>query len=208
MFLARQTAKRALSLFVLLTAVQLSAKAAWIEILQEPPSNVIAGEVLPPSAQPLVALWNHRRAFDIFGREIPAQIVYDSEIPGVLVNANLLSMNSSESHDLFGSSLLMTRCGKAQFTNLMIPKVGVYKLLFSATYFSNNETTNATKAFEVSKCCPALPSSSRPQSLSSCSSTTLIPLSAGGTRPSAPPCACAGAAGVLDEPTLPGAAHN
>lgn len=150
MFLARQTAKLSLSWFVLLAA-QLSAEAAWIEILEQPPFNVIAGEVLPPSAQPLVALWNHRRAFDIFGREIPAQIVYDSEIPGVLVNANLLSMNSSGSHDLFGSSLLMTRCGKAQFTNLMIPKVGVYKLLFSATYFSNNETTNATKAFEVSK---------------------------------------------------------
>jgi hypothetical protein len=148
---------RALGLLLLLATAQwataqFSATDPWIEIQQQPPQPpgfLIAGQVIPPGDQPLVALWNHRVAFDVFGRSIPSQIVYDTELLGVLVNATLLADGTDEPHGMLGQNLLITSCGRAQFTNLQIQKVGVYKLLFSATYFSTNETTNVTAAFKV-----------------------------------------------------------
>ena len=59
---------------LLFTVIRLSAKATWIDIQHEPPSRVIAGEVLPPGDQPVVALWNHRGVVDIFGRYVEAQV--------------------------------------------------------------------------------------------------------------------------------------
>ncbi len=67
-------AARALGSFVLLATMQVLAKATWIEIQQQPPPSVIAGEVLPPGIQPRVALWNHRGVVDIFGRFVPASV--------------------------------------------------------------------------------------------------------------------------------------
>jgi len=59
---------------VLLATMQVLAKATWIEIQQQPPPSVIAGEVLPPGIQPRVALWNHRGDVDFFGRYVPASV--------------------------------------------------------------------------------------------------------------------------------------
>ena len=152
---ARLRAARALGGLVLLSTMQLSARATWIEIQQAPPAPpraLVAGQVLSTSTQPRVALWNHRTAFDVFGRPIPAQVVYDSEIPGVLVSAKLRAADSGEPQDMLGASVLVTSCGKAQFTDLQIQKVGLYTLLFSATYLTGKETVNSTHAFEVA--CP------------------------------------------------------
>ena len=79
----------------------------------------------------------------------PAQVVYDTDIPGVLVNSTLLATDSDEPRTMLGQALILTHCGKAQFTNLQIQTVGSYKLLFSATFLSTKETTNLTSAFEV-----------------------------------------------------------
>ena len=148
--------RRALCWLVLLATVQLCAKATWIEIQQAPPApprTVIAGQVIPPSAQPLVALWNHRTAFDVFGRPIPAQIVYDTALAGVLVTASLQAAGTGAPADMLGQSLMVTKCGKAQYTNLQIQRAGLYTLLFSATYLTDKETTNLTYAFEVALPC-------------------------------------------------------
>lgn len=181
---------------------QFSATDPWIEIQQQPPQppgSLIAGEVIPPGDQPRVALWNHRVAFDVFGRPIPSQIVYDTELLGVLVNATLLADGTDEPRDMLGQNLLITSCGRAQFTNLQIQKVGMYKLLFSATYFSTNETTNITAAFKV------------PFSLS----MSAFPLelffdwlSAGCPWPATSTCTDSRTRGVLGEAALSGAAHN
>lgn len=151
---------RVLGKLVLLASVQMCAKATWIEIQQAPPApprTVTAGQVLPPSAQPLVALWNHRTAFDIFGRPIPAQIVYDTKLAGVLVNASLRAAGTGASVDLVGQHLLVTSCGAAQYTNLQIQRAGLYFLSFSATYLTEKETVNSTHVFEVSCRVPCLP---------------------------------------------------
>jgi len=141
-------------LLVLLT-VQLSAKATWIEVQRQPRvPPLVAGEVMPPSSQPVVALWNHRGDVDIFGRVIPAQIVYDTELAGVFVNATLLAAETGEPREILGRSLLLTSCGRAQYTNLQVQKAGWYTLRFSAFYFSSTETTNSSQPFQV----PMLPS--------------------------------------------------
>jgi hypothetical protein len=139
---------------LLLAAMQSSLEATtpWIEIRQHPPlppQGVIAGQVIAPSAQPLVALWNHRGSEDIFGQYIPPQVVYDTQILGVLVNVTLRAEGSGETREMLGESVLTTKCGKAQFTNLQIQKAGRYFLSFSATYLSSHETVNSTKVFEV-----------------------------------------------------------
>ena len=65
---------RALGGLVFLATMQVLAKATWIEIQQQPPPIVVAGEVMPPGIQPRVALWNHRGDFDVFGRFVPAAV--------------------------------------------------------------------------------------------------------------------------------------
>lgn len=86
-----------------------------------------------------------RNAFTPF----PPQIVYDTDIPGVLVNSTLLAADTGAPRSMLGQTLILTRCGKAQFTNLQIQAVGSYKMLFSATYLSTKETINLTSVFEV-----------------------------------------------------------
>ena len=80
---------------------------------------------------------------------LPLQVVYDTDIPGVLVNSTLLAADTGAPRRMLGQALILTRCGKAQFTNLQIQTVGSYKMLFSATYLSTKETTNLTSVFEV-----------------------------------------------------------
>ena len=61
----------------------------------------------------------------------------------------MLATDSDEPRTMLGQALILTHCGKAQFTNLQIQTVGSYKLLFSATFLSTKETTNLTSAFQV-----------------------------------------------------------
>ena len=135
---------------VLLATAQLSAKATWIEIQNQPPhTGVVAGEAIPPAQQPIVALWNHRGSEDIFGRYVPPSIVYDSELAGVLVQATLLEASSGEERDMLGQRLLESTCGRAAYTNLQIQAVGQYRIMFSATFLTRTASTNTSRVFQV-----------------------------------------------------------
>eukprot|EP00961_Rhodomonas_salina_P197764 2668683-Rhodomonas_salina.1 len=119
----------------------------WIGIETQPNEQLIAAEVFLP--QPVLGLWTFRDRTDAFGNTIPTTLISESIAPNTYVRSTLQKLAPADNNSvLLGEQFVRVVCGRAVFTDLVVQKVGRYRLMFSSEFLST-APTNLTREFEV-----------------------------------------------------------